>query len=158
MKYITLLMAFTFAAFASETTTVGQWTRTDETNPMDGTKRLIVTTAAIGKPGDELTIRLTGKKLEIFIATDNVVALANGFLDAYNYRWVSVRVKLDDAAPAKQTWTISDDHEAMFTRNPVKLLNQLKSSSTLYVEYRPSEQIPTTIRFNLQGLTEVLSH
>jgi len=75
MKYIALLITFAIAALAGEkTTTVGPWTRTDAINPMDGTRKITITTKTIDDPGDELVIRYRGKKLEIYLDTDHTVA------------------------------------------------------------------------------------
>jgi hypothetical protein len=52
----------------------------------------------------------------IGVATDNIVALGDGFWDEYNFARVHVRIRLDNNAPEKQTWIRSEDYKAMFSR------------------------------------------
>jgi hypothetical protein len=162
MKRIAISLILASAALAADpeakATTIGPWARIDQTSPMDGTTHVTLKAkASDGSNGEQLIIRFTGKKLEIFFSTDGTIDLRHGLLDVYNFQWVAVRIKLDNAVPLKQTWRISDDHMAMFSLRPDKLLSQLKTGSKLYVEYSPYTQTPRTVSFEIDHLSEALS-
>ena len=65
----------------------------------------------------------------------------------------SVRLRFDDGAPTRQTWGISDDHDALFPRGHEKqFATQLKQHKKLILEFSYYEKAPRTVSFDLTGL------
>jgi len=113
---------------------------------MDGTKEVVVMTSAIGQSSGTLIIRFKGKKLDVYVSTDEIV----------DDESASVRVKFDDAAPVRQTWTRSTDYKAIFSPDPFGLLTRLQLSNKFYIEYHPYQRVPDAIIFNVAGLSAAL--
>jgi len=69
----------------------------------------------------------------------------------------SVRIKFDDEKPTRQTWGISDDHDALFPSGREKLfLSQVLKHKKLVLEFSYYEKAPRAITFDLPGLAEKL--
>jgi hypothetical protein len=122
------------------------WFKSEKSDPMDGTKEIAVMTSAMGQPSGTLIIRFKGKKLDVYVNTDEIV----------DDESASVRVKFDDAAPVRQIWTRSTDYKAIFSPDPFGLLARLQLSNKFYIEYRPYQRTPDTIIFNVTGLSAAL--
>lgn len=122
------------------------WIKTEKTDPMDRTKEIVVRTSAIGQSSGTLVMRFKGKNLDVYVDTGKIV----------NDESASVRVKFDDAAPMRQTWTRSTDYKAVFSPDPFGLLTRLRLSKQFYIEYPPYQKVPDTIMFNVAGLSAAL--
>jgi len=122
------------------------WFKSEKSDPMDGTKEIVVMTSAIGQSSGTLIIRFKGDNLDVYVNTDEII----------DDESASVRVKFDDAAPVRQTWTRSTDYKAMFSPDPFGLLTRLQLGSKFYIEYRPYQRVPDTIIFNVTGLSAAL--
>jgi hypothetical protein len=122
------------------------WVKTETISQMDGTKEILLMTSAIGRPGGFLVVRFKGRKLDVYVNTGDMVDDESS----------SVRIKFDDGAPVRQTWTRSTDYKAVFSPYPLDLLTRLQLSNKFFLEYRPYQRVPDTIAFNAAGLAAVL--
>jgi hypothetical protein len=87
-----------------------------------------------------------GKKLDVYVNTPEIV----------DDESASVRIKFDDGAPTRQTWSRSSDYHAVFSPDPLGLLTRLQGATRFYIEYKPYQRVPETIIFNVAGLSSVL--
>src|ERR1019366_3432943 len=70
------------------------WTKSETTSKMDGTKQIVLITDTVGQSRASLIIRFKGKTLDVYVNTGEIV----------DDESASVRIKFDDGAPMKQTW------------------------------------------------------
>ena len=92
-----------------------------------------------------IILRCTDRKFDAYILTDFVT-------DSQ-----SVRVKYDNDKPARETWHASSDNKALFSEEPLWFVQNLVNTDELVFEYRPFEQIPTTLTFHTKGMPRSLS-
>ena len=100
------------------------WHISTSSNPIDGTKTVVLETYATNHH-DMLVIRLTGRKLEVYVTTGNIVQDEKA----------SVRIKFDNDTPTKQTWDRSADYNGIFSPDPSGFVTRLQRSSEFYIEY-----------------------
>jgi hypothetical protein len=126
------------------------WKVKSESNAVTGQ---LTTTAYLTYQGKQnIYVRQTGKKLECYIDTDEFLETVNN-LDSRNS---TVQYKFDDGKVTRQTWTLSDDNNALFyPGNPKLFLAQMRHANTLAFEYRPADRIPQTITFDVTGFPDV---
>jgi hypothetical protein len=113
---------------------------------MDGTRQVMLVASATDTPVGSLVVRFTGKKLDVYVITSDIVDDENA----------SIRIKFDDEAPVRQTWNRSTDYKAVFSPRPFELLKMMRTSHKFYLEYQPYQRVPDTIAFSLDGLSDVL--
>jgi hypothetical protein len=130
---------------------LGSWHLTSNTNAVTGE---VTTGATLDSPTDEaqsIVIRLTGKKLECYVNT-------NAFLetvDNVESHISTVQYKFDDGKVVRQGWLLSSDNEALFyPGNCAPFIAQLRKAKTLALEFRPSDKVPQTITFDVEGFPE----
>jgi hypothetical protein len=119
----------------------GNWETTEKTDPMDNTKEIVLRAGSTGARGS-LIIRFKGKKLDVYVNTEDIV----------DDESASVRIKFDDGKPVKQTWSRSTDYRAVFSPDPFGLITRLQGSKRFYIEYQPYQKVADTIIFNVAGL------
>lgn len=69
----------------------------------------------------------------------------------------SVRLRFDEEKLVRQTWGITEDHEALYpSRHQKQFLGQLMQHKKLVVEFSYYEQAPRTVTFDLSGLADKL--
>jgi hypothetical protein len=67
----------------------------------------------------------------------------------------SVRLRFDEEKLARQTWGITEDHEALYPSGHQKqFLCQLMQHKKLVLEFSYYEQAPRTVIFDLSGLAD----
>jgi invasion protein IalB len=129
----------------------GNWQLSSETNPVTGE---VTTGASLDSPSDEeqyIVIRLIGKKLECYVNTNEFLETVENLESHIS----TVQYKFDDGKVVRQGWTLSSDNEALFyPGNCVSFIVQLRKAKTLAFEFRPSEKIPQTIIFDVEGFPE----
>jgi hypothetical protein len=135
------------------TKTAANWNITASASAMDNK---LTTTAMVGLK-QAVVIRCKGADLR------KDPSCKSGRLDAYvvtgemvGSELASVRVKFDDGPPVRQTWSRSDDYNALFSPNPRQFVAQVLKSKELYFEYPPYEKIPTTLNVTVEGLADSL--
>ena len=116
-----------------------QWKITEKSNAMDNIKIRTASLESDAGAGEKATliIRYTGNKVEVYVATEDV-------LDDD-----PVRVKFDDSKPEMQFWGRSTDYHALFASNSQKIVERLKASKKFYIEYHPFQRTPATAVFTL---------
>ncbi|MDP2314905.1 MAG: type VI secretion system-associated protein TagO [Pseudomonadota bacterium] len=129
-----------------------QWRVTDETNPMDDSRTVVLTvkaaetfryhTGASKRP--TLVLRCKSRKLEVYINND---ASAD---DA----WDGTRVKLrfDDKPLQRVSATESTSRDALFLSKPGPLLDQMAASNKMLYEFTPFSSAPALVSFDVSGL------
>jgi len=122
------------------------WVRSESTDPMDGTKQVVLIADAVDGSGGSLIIRFKGRKLDVYVNTDEIV----------DDESASVRIKFDDGDPVIQTWGRSTSYKSVFAPNPFSLLMRLQRAKKFYIEYKPYQRVPETIIFNASGLSAAL--
>jgi hypothetical protein len=68
----------------------------------------------------------------------------------------SIRFKVDDAAPAKETWSASTDESALFSPSPKDFAKRLSGAHDLAFEFTPFQSSPATAHFDVRGLDGLL--
>lgn len=105
---------------------------------------MVTATDGYGKQG--MIVRLTGKKLECYVATDEFLET----VDNINSRRSLVKYKFDDGPVVQQEWTLSDDNTALFyPGNPTAFIQKLRNARRFVIEYKPSDTIPQTISLDV---------
>jgi len=138
---------------ASMTKVDSSWQYTEQKSEMDGRKTTIAGLRNFGT-GQEIIVRCSGSdlrsdalcsrgKLEAYVALDDMVDSSG-----------NVRIRFDDGAPTRQSWSRSEDYKALFAPNARAFLAQLLKSKEFLFEYPPYEKTPETIHFHVAGLKE----
>lgn len=136
--------ASTSAASTSTTTAYSPWTVRTETNAVNGASTLY---AESGYGNRGMVIRQTGKKLELFINTDEFLETT----DNMDSRAVGITYRIDDGKPVHQYWSLSSDNTALFyPGNPAALIEKLRSAKTFHFQYPPSGKIPEVISIDVE--------
>lgn len=136
-------------------------------NQMDGTKGEFLTMESLDATDEEYghlryaELRLCFENGRLCGGKHVGVAVeVHGMLQSVNYDSeysTAVRVRFDDGSPVRQTWGISDDHDALFPYGREKLFaSQLPQHKKLYVEFSYFEKAPRTISFDLTGLDNLM--
>jgi hypothetical protein len=77
---------------------------------MDETKEIVLMTNATNKSEAALIVRFKATNLDVYVNTDSIV----------DDESASVRIRFDDGAPVRQTWTRSTDYRAVFSPDPFR--------------------------------------
>ena len=99
---------------------------------------------------------------------DLILCCEEGELEAYintgfilesgDYGTSPVRIRWDDSEPVSDNWTISTDHDAVFSRDPLDFIfKELVSAKRLRFQFQPFNSGPKVADFNVIGLSEHLS-
>lgn len=135
------------------------------TNGIDGTKTEHLSLES-SEPDGTVAGRLSYAELGICFENGKlcghyivgVGVTVDGMVDPLDYEHeheTSVRVKFDDERPSRQTWGISDNHEALFPMGREKpFLLELLKHNKLILEFSYYEKAPRTVTFELSGLGE----
>jgi hypothetical protein len=67
-----------------------------------------------------------------------------------------VRLKFDQSNPVRETWNISTDHTAIFSRKPNSFLASILSSKHLEFEYSPYDKREHVAGFDLADAATTL--
>jgi hypothetical protein len=130
-----------------------EWEFAEHLSPMDGTKTQILRMEAAdsGLPGyasGTLMIRCSGGKTDLYVITGKPAEVE------YGTDTNTVRIRLDDRKALTQHWTESDDHEALFAPNPIRLAQEIARVHTVLFEFTPFQDTKKLIRFDLEGLKD----
>jgi hypothetical protein len=137
-------------ATAPQAKDLSNWYSYSESNPVTGE----ITITATLKDHDEqdIIIRQTGKKLELYIKTGEFLETVDNMEDHLS----TVQYKLDDGKVVKQAWSLSSDNEALFyPGNPKGFVEQLRKAQVFSFEFKPSDKVPQTVVFDVGGLPDV---
>jgi hypothetical protein len=134
-------------------------------NPMDGTKSEFLAMESLDATDAQYgslryaELRLCFENGKLCGGKDVGVAIeVHGMLQSVDYDSeysTLVRVRFGEGNPVRQTWGISDDHEALFPHGHEKqFASQLLQHNKLYIEFSYFEKAPRTISFDLAGLDD----
>lgn len=128
----------------------GFWQVEHSTNPVTGE---VTTIAGLVYQGDQqLIIRRVGKKLELYITTGKFLET----VDNVDSRASTVQYKIGTGKVIRQLWSIGADNETLFyPGSPVAMLEQIRSATSLSFEFRPADEVPQTVTFDVTGLPNV---
>ena len=135
----------------------GQWQIKQDSSPMDGSKRIVISRDAendiagwLQSKRPSLIVRCQEGKTEAYIATGMAASVE------YDTDSHTVRLRFDDGKPTTQHWGESTDHEALFAPNAIQIARELVGSKTLTFQFTPFDASPAVARFNLEGLAPYL--
>lgn len=142
---------------ATSATAGGQWQIKEDSSPMDGSKRIVISRDAehdiagwLQSKRPSLIVRCQEGKTEAYIATGLAATVE------YDTDRHTVRLRFDDGKPTTQHWDESTDHEALFAPNAIQFARELVGSKTLTFQFTPFDASPAVARFNLEGLAPYL--
>lgn len=126
------------------------WQPFTNTDKMDGSSTQGFVASALEGGRAALIVRCNGKlqKLEAFVGTGRMVD--------YHHDSTAGRLKYDEAAAENRHWDVSTDHEAMFSREPVKFVQRLALAKQVMVEVPRFQAAADVYTFNVLGLQERL--
>lgn len=135
------------------------WYASEDTSPMDGSRSVSLWTSA-----DEeirgwlnethrptLYVRCRENETDVFVVTG-----VNPDVEWGLFQQATVRLRLDEDKPTRQTWSESTDGKALFAPRAVTLARRLAGASTLRFEFTPFQASPQTVTFHLDGLASRL--
>jgi invasion protein IalB len=129
----------------------GDWQLSSDTNAVTGE---VTTVASLHSALDEnqyIIVRLIGKKLDCYVNTNEFLETVENIESHLS----TVQYKFDDGKVVRQGWTLSSNNEALFyPGNCATFIARIKKAKTLALEFRPSEKIPETITFDVEGFPE----
>jgi len=139
------------------TATAGQWQIKEDSSPMDGSKRVVISREAeneiagwLQSKRPSLIVRCQEGKTEAYIATGMAASVE------YDTDRHTVRLRFDNGRPTTQHWDESTDHEGLFAANAIQFARGLVGSKTLTFQFTPFDASPAVARFNLEGLAPYL--
>jgi hypothetical protein len=137
-------------------------------NPIDGSKTEFLTTESVAPDGADADSLHYAKLQMCFqngrLCSGRTVGVAldvHGMVEPAGYgsdeedSSTSVRLRFDEEKLARQTWGITEDHEALYPSGHQKqFLCQLMQHKKLVLEFSYYEQAPRTVIFDLSGLAD----
>jgi len=137
--------------------TAGQWQIKEDSSPMDGSKRIVISRDA----ENDIEGSLQSKRPSLIVRcqegkTDAYIAAGMAASVEYDTDRHTVRLRFDDGKPTTQHWDASTDHEALFAPNAIQFARESASSKTLTFQFTPFDASPAVARFNLEGLAPYL--
>jgi hypothetical protein len=158
---ILVVMARTAAKSVSPETAASSqhtWTLNEKVNAMDKTKETLLSLQSqsevegyIGSHAAFLIIKCEKGKTKAYVSVGTQIQ------HEYESESYAVRLKFDDAVPVKQHWNESTDGTALFSPLPGEFVKQLEDSKVFLFEFTPFQKTPTTVMFNVVGLSEKLT-
>ncbi len=127
---------------------VPKWESGERKDPMDDTVAIYLSRGAeeevrtrFSSVRPSLIFRCRQKKLDAYINVRSSVE--------FDYRSYSanVRLRFDDNPAKRESWSVSDDREALFAPNATVLLNALLQAGSLQFKWHQSGGGPTVARF-----------
>lgn len=119
-------------------TSKNEWALLDSNDAMDNIP--IVTLSKSSDDGARLIVRCAKHKTEAYVDTETVTDNAN------------VRIRFDQSAPMRQSWTRSTDYQALFAPDAVSFARELAKAKTFMIEFTPFQRGTRTISFDVSGL------
>jgi type VI secretion system protein VasI len=145
-------------AASSPSQSAATWTVVEKVNAMDNTKRTLLSLRSqnevegyIGSQAAYLIIKCEKGKTEAYVSVGTAIQ------HEYESERYGVRLKFDDAPPVKQHWDGSTDGTALFSPQPGTFVKELEDAKVFLFEFTPFEKTPTTVRFNVDGLSEKIT-
>lgn len=114
------------------------WNLSESVNRMDGSPEIVL--SKLGSPDAVLIIRCAQHKTAAYVITPGVVNDGR------------VRVRFDESAPQRQSWSESSDHSSLFAPDPISFARKLTKTRTFLLEFKPFEQVPRTVEFEVSDL------
>jgi hypothetical protein len=134
-----------------------KWTVDEKVNQMDSNKTIVLTLQSqgevegyIGSHAAYVVIKCDKGKTSAYVSVGTQIQRD------YDNDTQAVRLKFDDAAPVKQHWNESTDGTALFSPQPGNFVQQLQDSKIFLFEFTPFQKTPTTVKFNVVGLSDKL--
>jgi hypothetical protein len=97
-----------------------------------------------------LIVRCQGGQVEPFVYTQSAARMEPQDGDH------TVRVAFDDGPEVTERWPDSDEHDALFAKDSAAFAQQLAAAQTLRFGFEPHNAPPTSARFDVSGITELL--
>lgn len=133
------------------------WTLSEKVNAMDNNKTIVLTLQSqdevegfIGSHAAYVVIKCDKGKTSAYVSVGTQIQ------HEYDSDSHTVRLKFDDADPVRQHWSESTDGTALFSPQPGDFVKQLQDSKRFLFEFTPFQKTPTTVKFNVDGLSEKL--
>lgn len=98
-----------------------------------------------------LIIRCQGGQMEPFVYTQSAARMEPQDGDH------TVRVAFDDGPEVTERWPDSDEHDALFAKDSAAFARQLATAQTLRFGFEPHNAPPASARFDVSGISELLS-
>lgn len=136
-----------------DVTPTGNWIAQPTTSEMDGSAGFQTQTIAdapiqtwLRRITPRLIIRCKENETNVFVNTETAAQPELGLYDQ-----ARVRLRFDERAPERQTWTESTDDEALFAPNPISLARRIAKAKSLRFEFTPFNAPPAVATFSLEG-------
>jgi hypothetical protein len=97
-----------------------------------------------------LVARCMGKQAEVFVFTDSAATIEANTEDH------SVTFAFDGDEATSMRWPDGAEHNALFAPDGAATLRRLMHAETFTFRFTPHNAAPVTVRFNTQGLSELL--
>jgi len=109
-----------------------------------------------------LSLRCKERHVDAFVRTGfapQPTPDAEGFRESFNRvsgkgdigPVTTIRIRFDDAALTNDYWSVSADQEAIFSREPIPLVDQVAKARVLRIEFVPYRSSPQVMLFSVQG-------
>ncbi len=137
----------------------GDWKVSDDTNPIDDSRRVVVSLRAEsgrGRFGEAifLVARCQSNKTEVFIQWRDY--LGDDSSSVYE-EWKYVTERVGDRPSVTRKWGISTNNESTFAPNsPIALLKRMVQANRFIAQVTPYNESPVTGIFNTAGLRNAL--
>lgn len=136
----------------------GEWTVTEDVNPLDDSKTTYATLESgegsnAGGIGVMLVVRCQSNKTELLVDWNDY--LGDDSRDVYN-KWKRVTVRVGSEPAKTERWGVSTDNEATFAPSAVALAKALAKADRLVLETIPYGENPSMAVFPLTGAGNAL--
>lgn len=133
----------------------GRWQVSEEINPMDDTKTVVMVLPESGAGGGfgrdvTLILRCRSAQFEAFIAWNDYLASDGG----HNSGVKDVTLRWDSEEPRTDVLSTSTDSTATFFSAPVSFFKLLQSHQKLVAQVTPYNEGPRTAVFEVSGLKD----
>jgi len=131
--------------------TEGRWIGTDRKTvafELQAVNKIHIWTRAVTPV---LVVRCQAGRVEPFVFTQSAARMEAQDEDH------TVRLAFDDGPEATERWPDSDDHDALFARDAAGFTQQLAGAHTLRFGFTPHNAEPAVARFEVGGLSDLLS-
>lgn len=138
---------------------VGDWNVSDDTNPIDDSRRVVISLRAEsgqGRFGEVvfLVARCQSNRTEVYIQWHDYLGNDSESLDQ---EWKYVTQRVGKSPSVTRKWGISTNNESTFAPNsPIALLKSMAGTDRFIAQVTPYNESPVTAIFNTAGLRAAL--
>lgn len=136
-----------------------RWQLHSGTSQMDDSRRVELVSKALESiqlrfrsTTPQLVIRCAEHKTDVFVVTGGAAAVESRNLDH-----ATVRLRIDTLPAMRENWGESTDNKALFAPNPIALARRLAKGRVLLFEFTPFNASPTSTRFDLTELSDLIT-